>query len=242
MSTYSKPGRGAWRLEGGLLPAKPASTSKSGYYRASLAAEKPVGSGWIDGSDTSHDAQAVFLGVKAIQGLVGAEVDGWFGPLSAKSVTDAQKRVGIEADGIVGRATMRALLTPLVEHTSATFAVPVFLLGGLLVIESSLDPGAVGVNGADHGVAQINLDAHEATVSLEQAMDPQFSTAWTAQELHAIWVKWTAKTAIDPWTIAVANHNSPLLAKRWAITDQAPFVKDRAFQIADYVTKVRTAW
>jgi hypothetical protein len=245
MSQYPGPGRGAWSLTGGLLPVSAGSRSKAGYYRRPQPGEAAVGSAYASGKDDGHHAYVVNLGVRAIQtltGLEGADVDGWFGEQTSARVVAAQKRWGLDADAVVGRVTMRAALSDLVAEIAGQNHVPTAILGGLVLNESSLDPAAVGVNGEDHGIAQINLGAHGDKVSLEQAMDPDFSLMWSAMELSMTYRTWVGHTQADPWDIAIANHNSPALARRWAQAGAAPFVVGRAFQIEDYVAKVRTLW
>lgn len=242
MASYPKPGRGAWRLLGGLLPAKAGSTSRTGYYRLAGKDETPVGSQWVDGSDITHHAYCVHLGVQAIQSLSGATVDGWFGNETREYVTRLQRKWQLEADGVVGPATMRAALSDLVKDTSSATHVPEVILGGVISHESGLDPAAVGINGQDHGLAQINLQAHGASVSLLDTLNPSYAIHWTAEDLAQVYRTWLGKTKADPWDIAVAHHNSPLLAKRWAIAGEPPEVKGRLFQIAEYVAAVRDAW
>lgn len=242
MVNYPKPGRGAWRVLGGLLPARPGSTSKVGYYRLNQAGEKPIGSTWVTKTDLSHHAEAVYLGVLALQRLVLATTDGWYGPQTHAKVLAAQKSLGLEVDGIVGPDSMRQFLLPHIMHTSAVTQVPVPVLGGLLTHESALDPAAVGVNGEDHGLAQINLAAHRASVPLTDAMDPLFALHWSAEDLYQEWDTWDGRTPADPWKIAIAHHNSPLLAKRWAQTGVPPIVEGRLFQIEEYVNSVLAAW
>jgi hypothetical protein len=242
MPIYPSPGRGAWRLTGGLLPPRPGSTSKVGYYRLAGKGEQPVGASFYNSTETSHHAHVVFLGVKAIQTLVGAESDGWFGPVTDAKVREAQARWGVEADGIVGKATMKAGLTSLIRDVSIANRVPLHILGGLITHESDLDPAAVGVNGADHGLAQINLAVHGAEVSLERALDPDYAIHWTAEDLWMVYRAWAGKTKADPWAIAVAHHNSPLLSRKWATAGTPPYVEGRVFQIAEYVDKVMSAW
>ena len=48
--------------------------------------------------------------VKQLQGLVGARVDGGFGPATDTAVKSAQKELGLKPDGIVGAKTWAALL------------------------------------------------------------------------------------------------------------------------------------
>ncbi len=242
MTTYPSPGRGAWRRTGGLLPAKPGGTGRMGYYRLNVAAEAAIGSGWLTRADSSHHAEAVMLGVVAIQKLVGATPDGWYGPLTGAKVVLAQARRGVEADGILGPATMRALLGDMVADRASAAGVPIRILGGIVTHESLLDPAAVGINGLDHGIAQINLGVHQAEVTLANAMDPEYALHWTAEDLAMVHAQWEGKTSADPWDIAIAHHNSPLLAKRWAIAGVAPVVEGRLFQIEDYVEAVKVAW
>lgn len=240
MAKYPAPGRGAWRQSGGLLPGRPGGAGR-GYYRAAVGTETPVGSAWLREEDAGHDAYCVHLGVKAIQRLVGALADGWFGPATAAAVAAAQARHRVEADAIVGPASMRAFLTPLIQDLATHNAVPVVILGGLLVNESALDPACVGVNGMDHGLAQINLGAHEK-ITVDQALNVEFAVEFTVNDLSMRHSLWFGRTKADPWDIAIAAHNSPALAKRWAQEGKPPVVAGRPFQIEEYVARVRAAW
>jgi peptidoglycan hydrolase-like protein with peptidoglycan-binding domain len=154
-------GRGAWTRTGGLL----SDNGTGAYYRLSKTGEKPVGSAWVDKSDTSDAAHAVNAGTKALQvlvGITGADLDGWYGPQTDKAVRAAQTRLGLTVDGIVGARTMRALLTPGITAAATANKIPLRYFGGILVHESLLDPAAVGYTTPnDHGLPQINLDAFD---------------------------------------------------------------------------------
>jgi hypothetical protein len=245
---FEVPGRGAWRLTGGLLTARPASTSRVGYYRLATAGEAPVGSAWARTTDPvrTYSTWAVHLAVRALQrlaGLTGATVDGWHGPVTDAAVRALQNRVKVTVDGIAGPATMRAALKPLIADIADGYRVPTGLIGGLAVIESALDPGAVGTNGADSGLVQINRAAGaHPEVAAPDAFDPPFALQWAAQQLRGVHDQWSGETTADPWDIAVANHNSPQLATQWARTGTPPVVARRIVQIEDYVVRVRTAW
>lgn len=245
--TPDPPGRGAWTVRGGLLPGTPGSASLHGYYRLAVAGEVPVGSLVVSGADTDDAHESVWAGVKALQAqtnlVTGSPitVDGWFGPATDKAVRAAQTKLKIGVDGVVGQQTTRALFTPIVNSLCSAHAIPVDVLGGIAALESSLDPGAVGVNGYDHGLVQINLQAHPE-VTWDQAMSPSFAFSFTADEVTSVHAQWVGKTKADPWDIAVAHHNSPLLAEEWAETGVAPVVSGRSIQIADYVRKARSAW
>jgi hypothetical protein len=239
------PGRGAWRRVGGLLPLKPDGTGDVGYYREAAKTETPIGSAWVRGTNKGHTSRVVWHGVRAIQqliGLTGRDVDGWFGPRTADKVLDAQTRLRVKADAVVGPATMRALLLDLIQETSRLRSVPVDVLGGLLVFESGLDPAAVGTNGYDSGVAQINLAVHHASVTLEQALSPVYAVDWAATNVRSAYDRFNGRTTADPWDIAVAWHNSPVAATAWARAGAPQYDSGRSIQIEDYVAKVRDAW
>lgn len=226
-------GRGAWTVYGGLLRA-PRRTSGRGYYRNGQDGEVPVGSHHITG-DTSRSARAVHLGVKAVQLLAGMparERDGWFGPDTHAAVVAAQAHVGVEADGWVGPTTMRAWLQPLVVEVADALSVPVRWLGGILVSESDLDPGAVGFGTPDdQGLAQIRLTVH-TSVTPGQAYDPPYAVHWTAAELARNWARWESvarQNIVDPWVVAALAHNSPRNARRLAETGVYPTQQAREY-------------
>jgi hypothetical protein len=238
--TPDVPGRGAWTLKGGLLKMTPTSRSAAGFYRLAVGTETQIGSAYVRGKDTSDSARSVQLGVLAIQklaGLAGPSLDGWYGKATDVAVRAMQDAVDVTADGIVGPATMRAALSHLVYDIAEEYAVPAPYLGGIAAHESGFDPGAVGVNGFDHGLVQINLDAHAASVSIEDALDPEYALRWAARELRATHDRWSGRTRYDLWKIAILNHNSPLNAQRLAQTGKYP-----TEQAASYVASVLTAW
>jgi hypothetical protein len=238
------PGRGSWRRTGGLLPAKPGGPGSTGFYREAQGTETPIGSRWVRKTDESHTAHVVNLGVRAIQLLVGlsySSADGWFGPKTADQVLRAQARVGVKTDGIVGPATMRALLLPILTETAEVWSVPLPVLGGLAVFESGLDPAAVGTNGYDTGLAQINLAVH-VNIGLEQALNHTYALSWAASNIRGAYERFEGRTTADLWDVAIAWHNSPVAATLWARHGEPQHDPDRSIQIADYVAKVKAAW
>jgi Transglycosylase SLT domain len=212
------PGRGAWTLKGGLLPLKPGGKNP-GYYRLAEKDEVPVGSAFASGKDKSDSAHTVNLAVKAFQRICGMsylEQDGWLGPKTAAAGVALQKRLAIEADGIFGPATMRAAFQMTIATKADLYAVPRNILTGITAFESEFDLGAVGVNGWDHGLVQINLDpknGHGANISVEAALDPIFALDWTAKALRTVFNRtYTTKPGISTelaWNVAILNHNSP---------------------------------
>jgi hypothetical protein len=226
---------------GGLLPAKPGGTGSTGYYRLAHGEETPIGSAWIRRTDTSHHAQCVYYGVVSLQEALEIEPDGWFGPQTDAALRRFQTVMGLEVDGLAGPTTMKALFTPAIRAAAATHEVPIQVMGGLVMNESSMDPAAVGINGADHGLCQINLNVHD--IELDQALDPAFALDWSAEDLRRVHDRWDRESSrVDPWHIAIANHNSPKMARQWAVSGTAPFEPGRLFQIEDYTLRVLTLW
>lgn len=240
------PGRGAWTLRGGLLPIRPTSTNRAGYYRRAQPGEVPIGAAYARGTDKGHDAYVVWLGVREIQRMCGmfeSDCDGIFGAKTEAEVRKLQVRYGLTPDAIVGPATIRAGLTPLIQDLAAHNDIPASVLGGLVLNESGLDPAAVGTNGTDHGIAQYNLSSHP-DVTIEQAIDVDWALMEAVEDLAIARARFEpkVKAGVDPLDVAIANHNSPALAATWARQGFPPFVVGRIFQIEDYVARVKTIW
>lgn len=239
------PGRGAWTLKGGLLPEKPGGKG-IGYYRLAdhTKSEKDVGSAFPTGADTSDTAKTVNLAVKAFQSICGIplrERDGWLGPQTSAAGIELQKRLGIEADGIFGPQTMRATFQLLIFTKADLYAVNRPILTGIVGVESQFDLGAVGVNGWDHGLVQINLDpknGNGASISLEFALTPDLALDWTAKALRTVFNRtYTQKRGISierAWDVAILNHNNPKNAGILRDTGQYP-----TEQAKNYVESVR---
>lgn len=235
------PGRGAWTLKGGLLPDVPGSKSKVGYYRLadSAAGETHVGSPFVLGTDKSDTAKTVNLAVKAFQALCGMPVyerDGWLGPLTSAAGIDLQKRLGLVADGIFGPKTFRAALQMVVATKADLYAVPRAILTGIVGYESQFDPGAVGVNGWDHGLCQINLDpksGHGGGISLEFAMTPDLALDWSAKIMRGVFNRTYTQTrgiSIErAWDVTILNHNSPKNAAVLRDTGKYPTEQAEAY-------------
>jgi hypothetical protein len=242
--TPDVPGRGLWTLKGGLLPVKPGSKSRIGYYRLAAEGEVEIGSAWVKGTDKSDSARTVWLAVRAFQAICGMsylDQDGWLGPKTSLAGTELQRLLGIEADGVFGPVTMKAAFGRLVNDKADLYSVPRQILNGIAGFESGFDPAAVGVNGWDHGLCQINLDpknGHGTVISTEQACDPGFALDWTARTLKEVFNRtYTTKRGISielAWDVAILNHNSPKNAAILRDTGKYP-----TEQAKNYVAKVR---
>jgi hypothetical protein len=238
------PGRGAWKTKGGLLPVTPTSKdTKRGYYRRSIDTEVMVGRKGSALTTATFSERMVWYGVREIQRLMGVKDDGLFGDQTQAAVVQFQRQEGLDADGIWGPATAKAAYSALIRQTAAEYNVPSYALGGMALWESGLDPAAVGVNGLDLGLVQINTGVH--VVSMLQATSGRHAFVWAASDLELVIEKWQGKTKVDPVKIAIANHNNPSLAKQWATTGTPPFSQsreDNGFpQIDEYVASVLAA-
>lgn len=194
-----KQGRGAWNAKGvgGTLKfdARKKSIVPGPYYmkhsdpnqtiglRAALlrAASRPV----------EFEYLATWHGVIGIQALCSnylerpVLLDGLFDQKTEQAVKDVQRKANLVQDGIVGKTTMRTLLTPVVQSASRSANVQWDIVLGLIFNESAFDPGAVGVlDPNDIGLAQINLLANP-NVTISDAFCPSFAIRYVVNRLSA---------------------------------------------------------
>ena len=230
-------GRGAWSLRG----------KDNGVVYYQVVPGKP-----LDGStpDKGPDYQAVNLGVQAIQRRVNQitaqitpstptpgqlEVDGWFGPLTAAAAGWVAERFGVDPGSSprVGSTLARRLWHDMIREPAATHRVPAAAIWGIMLHESSADPGAVGyVNPDDHGLLQINGPSHPG-LTLQQMFDPAFSFGFCGNYLAGYAARFAAKGPQRQHDCMVAAWNSPAKALRWYQTGTPP-----DSQIYNYVTAV----
>lgn len=240
------PGRGAWSLQGGLVNN---SGGVVGYYQTANKGPQP-GAAFLTG-DTSDSAYCVHRAIKRIQNILEKRLDlpnpfiitGVWNESTQEIMTDYQESAGLfPANGIFGQRTSQVFFKPQMVAAGRKYNVPWAFLYGMTARESSFDPAAVGSNGYDHGLVQINLSpsAHGLTITREQALSPSWCYRYAAKTVKDVYSRWKGNTTADPWDIAIANHNSPVLAKKWAETGEPPFVEGRVFQIEEYVIDIRS--
>lgn len=185
----------------------------SSYYRIGTTAG-PV----MDGETTK-------LAIKAIQnelryfGYKTTRTDGIFDSTTDKDLRAFQASKSLTVDGIFGPASARALFGHRISVEQQNFYIPNDYLFGLVDLESNFDPGAVGANGYDSGLCQINLDpvnGHGKEITKAQAFDPKFAINYTAKRMFTAFQAFDAQLSVLSWKLAVAQHNSPLNAKTWA--------------------------
>nr|WP_269328857.1 peptidoglycan-binding protein [Kineosporia babensis] len=205
-----------------------------------------VGSAGLE-ADATYNDLVVTAAVKALQRRLdelypslGIRPSGIVGPLTVRGFALVQRDNGLTVDGICGPQTVRAMMMSLIQSTAAMYGIPVWPLIGIVGAESGWDPGAVGVGTPyDTGPCQINRDAHPA-VTLEQACDWRFAFGWTAREFKTQRdrIAQIARPGMDLDELAVAAHNSPKAARRWAETGRPGTSPNPEA----YVAKVRKAW
>lgn len=197
---------------------------------------------WVDPksykSGMGRESHYINLCIRAIQGELvyngqnPGPVDGLFGNRTKTAVLSFQKEKHLYVDGIVGRKTATALFDLRADAVEALNSMPGPYIHGLMRWESAYDPGAVGPNGMDKGLVQINLSAH-TEISEAQALDPTFSIPYAATRMKSAKDSFASKPEIA-WDCAIAQHNSPRKAKIWFQTGSPP-----DDQIALYVTRIK---
>lgn len=186
--TYPPKGRGAFPDTGIGGTLNVTGTAPGRYYRAPANAKvkMPGTTGALAvkiGSPCSINDYAVYWAVKSIQKIVGADVDGRFGPMTGGSVTNYQRKHVLTADGVVGPVTSRVLFKPLVEAAAlaedvhhADLLFPLTM--GHLNAESKCDAGAVGwADPYDIGIGQINAPSHP-DVSTDTKLNVATAIPW----------------------------------------------------------------
>lgn len=112
-----------------------------------------------------------------------------------------QNANGLDADGVVGPRTARALLRMYVERWERQYTIPGGLLGKLGTLESNNHAVAQGwADPDDEGWAQIHLPFYPKATR-EQAWDPAWAISWTAGQL------WSTRMHLGDWDAAVVAHN-----------------------------------
>lgn len=157
--------------------------------------------------------------------------DGVYGSRTRTAVRAFQLAVGLQADGIVGPKTARALFRPFVEDAERKLSIPDHLLHGQVALESAYDPGAEGrVDDRDRGLCQINSRWFPEMTDELCYGRPRVVINWSGSRLRSAY----DGLGVPSWDPAIAHHNNPGWAQDWAETGKAP--ND---QIANYVRLVR---
>lgn len=204
--------RGAW------YPKPYPNGQTSRFYR--------IGAGAGGGGAGLWDA--VNYGVRAIQlglqrsggGFSEIVVDGHFAPQTERFVRVWQGKLGLAVDGVFGPLSARKMFGAIVENAEKLFGIPNNYLAGMVDLESGWDPGAVGANGFDSGLFQINLDpvsGHGKAITVLQAFDPTWATNYSGNRVAVAANVYREQLDQLAWKLAVGQHNSPLAAKLWLV-------------------------
>jgi soluble lytic murein transglycosylase-like protein len=213
-------GRGAWTPIG----------KDNGSALYEYLPGKPM-DGASPGLDVNH--QGVHLGVQAIQirlnkvgyrSTTGKQlvVDGVFGPASAAAVRWLQSSLQVKETGRVGTSLARVLFLPVAQAAERRHSIPSRLLCGLMLKESTADPGAVGSDVTDDkGLLQFNTKANK-NISVEWMFDPERACDMAGERLAKALLKYRGKSTDLQHLCAVAQHNSPVRADYWWDTGKPP--------------------
>lgn len=247
-------GRGAWSKVGGTLKKavvnKKTVTVPGPYYMLATDPNQRVGlRPWLlnyAGQKVDLNESAVWHGVVAIQVLIvwlgiSCPIHGVFDNDTDIAVRKAQAQLGLIADGIVGQATMKKLLLPLIKRVASTKMDQDWrAIYGILANEGAFDPGAVGyLDSNDLGLAQINLPSHPS-VSFSDAFCPSKTVNFVADLLAQ------GLTAFGNERDAIASYNLGIGGTRLWIAAGRPDVwtppwADRERYVRVYIDRILNA-
>lgn len=115
-------------------------------------------------------------------------------------VKEFQRAKNLAVTGKVGIVTARVLFRARQRILEGRYRIPQELLCKVTDLESAHDPGAVGVDGNDRGLVQVNRLAHP-TITDPLAYDPAYALDWAADRLRDAYLRF------GDWEVAVAAHN-----------------------------------
>lgn len=116
---------------------------------------------------------------------VAVDVPVWGEHVTART-REFQTREGLQADGVIGRATARHLFRVYDAATEKKYAIPDHLVGRQSHGESDNDPVARSATG-DEGRGQINPPSHPQ-ITLAQMWTPAFASNFTGSYLHGSYI------------------------------------------------------
>jgi hypothetical protein len=237
-------GRGAWNPTGvgGTLTRRGGQVVPGAFYLAAEGDQRinvKVFRQLRAGVVPDRNDYAVFLGAKAIQGLLGVGADGIIGPRTDAAIRARQRALGVAPDGLIGRATMRALCLPVVAAVATARHLRWQVLCGILSYEGGWDPGAVGVTTPDDvGLAQLNLPSHR--LSIEAALDPPIAIDYAATFLAAnlAALGGNERDAVASYNLGVAGARMWIKAGRPAVW--TPPWASTPRNVAAYIDRILT--
>lgn len=218
---YPDHGRGAWSSTGGTLRSN--GLAPGSFYRSPVAPMPMpglVGYKAVQASGSCDiNSYSVYMGVRGIQRELGVTEDGLFGDDTATALKAWQAAHSLEADGIFGPSSAKAMFTPVASSIAAsisTNSVVSRLTLAHVGFESGWDPGAVGyVEPRDLGLGQINGPAH-ADLTPQFRLTPRYALGFVANfvydNLEAM--LWNERDAIAAYNLGVGGARSWVRAGR----------------------------
>lgn len=220
---------------GGTLNSK--GTDPGPYYCLAAGSVKQVGvAGKAQTDSTDILYRAVNYAVRAIQQGVNAAnkanllVDGIYGPKTTAAVLAWQKTLPASANvtpwGGVGSDTVKALFIPTLKKIAGDLYGPCY---GLIQMESSWDPGAVGyADSNDLGLGQINGPANP-TLSIADRFDVTVSMTYVRDRLRNAISQFDGdlRTAIASYNLGIGGARSWKAAgspDQWTVGGQVRYV------------------
>jgi hypothetical protein len=150
--------------------------------------------------------------VYALQTVLVINPDGVFGPMTAAAVKQAQEKLGLDDDVIVGPATWTALVNAAAKAFRSEYHLSIGLLYGQLAHESSLRGGMYSPVRPDHtydaGVAQRNT----AHTPAEQGFDVMRSIDALAKNTRDYYDLFEGVAGDRRWELAAGAWNAPAFA------------------------------
>lgn len=148
--------------------------------------------------------------------------DGDFGLMTASKVKLVQARLHVEADGVFGTASQRALALFIATREETASNTPPNLIlsqinyesGGMLAAVNWGTPG-----GVDCGITQRRVYDYQIVddVAVKRAFDPFYQATLLSDSLRSLHDSYMARAGVKrnnelAWRLAVLNHNYPAAA------------------------------
>lgn len=117
----------------------------------------------------------------------------------------------VDESGEFNRGTAMMLFGIVASEVEAEYELPKPYLHSFFTLEGVWDNGAIGLNGYDTGLVQINRKpgVHRPTPSLMNCCDPAFAARWAAARLRG------RHSALKNWDAALLGHRAPAWAEAW---------------------------
>lgn len=254
-------GRGAWNSKGVggtlKLDKKTKKTVPGPYYMLSTDPNQWIGLKTflfqLTGKPVELNELAAYHGVLAIQVLASAylgeqvPLNGVFETITSAYVKKVQEKAKhtvegkpLVADGIVGQATMKVLLLPLIKSASSKRDLDWKVVYGILANEGVFDPGAVGYfDSNDLGLAQINILAHPDT-TVSQAFCASHSVNFVANTFeHRLHIFKEVDLAVASYNLGIAGTNQWI--KKGQPDEWTPSWADKPRNTRVYIDRILSA-